>query len=210
MARERKKGWGTRANEATTRLTSQVDDQTGEASRKAASLIVLAVRILRIPTAILLVLPIPFLIAMGFASSAIGGTAGVLCGLLTLVLTAILTAFGWQRRQIIRAADDPEALGTELGIMVNLSDRADDTRGVLEQLAGGGGVRLFSRLTGAWRGVTMPARWIDEVGDLTRARQFAPPRVGFTVTVTIATLWVVPLSVVGAILLLIGALARSV
>ena len=105
--------------------------------------------------------------------------------------------------------DDPVALATELAIMVEISGRADETRGILEQIAGGGGSRVFSRLRGAWRGVTMPARWIEGVEDLRRARNFAPPRIGWTISLSIAALWLVPVSVVVALFALVGGLAGS-
>ncbi|MFT4298937.1 MAG: hypothetical protein QM597_04780 [Aeromicrobium sp.] len=204
-----KGGWGRRTNDAVNRMAARVDDQTGKAAGRAAQAITVAVRLLRIPTAILLVAPFPFLVVMAASSISLGGTAGLVFGIVTALLTLVPLAFGWRRRQIVKAVAEPEALGTELGIMVNLSERADETRGVLEQLAGGGGSRLFSRLRAAWRGVTLPGHWIEGVGDLPNARHFAPPRIGITVSLTIATLWVVLISVVGAVLLAIAALARA-
>lgn len=55
----------------------------------------------------------------------------------------------------------------------------------------------------------MTGHWIDQIGDLPRARYFAPPRTGPSVTVAIAALWLVPVSVVVAILMAIASLARA-
>ena len=68
---------------------------------------------------------------------------------------------------------------------------------------------FFDRLKGAWGGMSMTGRWIDGIGDLPRARYFVPPRIGTTVTITIAALWLVPISVVVALFALIGTIAGS-
>jgi len=94
-------------------------------------------------------------------------------------------------------------------IAISLSDKVDETRGALERVAGGGGWRLFDRLKGAWGGMSMTGRWIDGIGDLPRARYFVPPRIGTTVTITIAALWLVPISIVVALFALIGTIAGS-
>lgn len=206
---KRRTRWGRRTNEAVGRLSGRVDDQTGRASERAAQMLVLAVRVLRIPSFVVLVAPLPFI-----AVTAVMGVAGEgafrVVGLVAALLMAVVSgAFAWRRRQVVRAVDDPAVLATELAIMVSLSGRVDETRGILEQLAGGGGARVFSRLRGAWRGATMPARWIQGVEDLPRARNFAPPRIGWTVSLTIAALWLVPISMVVALLAVVGGLAGS-
>jgi hypothetical protein len=127
-----------------------------------------------------------------------------------LAMAAVSAAFGTRRRNILRAADDPDKLATELAIAISLSDKVDETRGALERVAGGGGWRLFDRLKGAWGGMAMTGRWIDGVGDLPRARYFVPPKIGTTVTITVAALWLVPISVVVALFALIGTIAGSV
>jgi hypothetical protein len=55
----------------------------------------------------------------------------------------------------------------------------------------------------------MTGRWIEGVGDLPRARYFVPPKIGTTVTVAIAALWLVPVSIVVAFLAVIGTVAGS-
>ncbi len=205
----RRRGWGRRTNEAASRVTARVDDGTGRAATRAADLLVAAVRILRIPTAVLVAVPVPF-IAVTAAVAASSDGAFRIVGLVVAALLALVSAaFAWRRHQVVKAVDDPVALATELAIMVEISGRADETRGILEQIAGGGGSRVFSRLRGAWRGVTMPARWIEGVEDLRRARNFAPPRIGWTISLSIAALWLVPVSVVVALFALVGGLAGS-
>lgn len=207
--RGRRRGWGRRTNEAASRVTSRVDDGTGRAAERAAQLLVVGVRVLRIPSAVLLAVPLPFIVVTAIVAAGSDGAFRVIGLVAAAVMALVSAAFGWRRRQVVRAVDDPVALATELAIMVEISGRADETRGILEQIAGGGGSRVFSRLRGAWRGVTMPARWIEGVEDLRRARNFAPPRIGWSISLTIAALWLVPISVVVALFALVGGLAGS-
>lgn len=207
--RGRRRGWGRRTNEAASRVTSRVDDGTGRAAERAAQLLVVGVRVLRIPSAVLLAVPLPFIVVTAIVAAGSDGAFRVIGLAAAAVMALVSAAFGWRRRQVVQAVDDPVALATELAIMVEISGRADETRGILEQIAGGGGSRVFSRLRGAWRGVTMPARWIEGVEDLRRARNFAPPRIGWSISLTIAALWLVPISVVVALFALVGGLAGS-
>jgi hypothetical protein len=137
------------------------------------------------------------------------GALRVLILVAAVLMAAVGLAFWGRRRRIIQAVDDPAQLATELGIMISLSDKVDETRGALAQIAGGGGWRLFASLRGVWKGAAMTGRWIDGIGDLPRARYFGPPKIGTTVTITIAALWLVPISIVVALLSLIGAIADS-
>ncbi len=169
----------------------------------------LAVRVLRIPTLLVLIAPLPFIAAtllLAANASGAGRTIGLVAGLL---MAAVSLVFGLRRHRIMRAIDEPTALATELGIAVSLSGKVDETRTALTQIAGGGGWRVLSRLRGVWSGVGMTGRWIEEVGDLPRARYFVPPKIGTTVTLAIAALWLVPVSVVMALFAVIGTLAGS-
>jgi len=203
------RSWGARANEGIEGMAARVDGQTGEVAQRATSVIVLAVRVLRIPTLLVLIAPLPFIAAtllLAANGSGAGRTIGLVAGLL---MAAVSLMFGIRRHRIMRAIDEPTALATELGIAVSLSGKVDETRGALAQIAGGGGYRVLSRLRGAWSGVSMTGRWIEEIGDLPRARYFVPPKIGTTVTLAIAALWLVPVSVVVALLAVIGVLAGS-
>ena len=205
--RNRRTSWGARANRGVNDMAAQVDGQTGEVAQRATSVIVLAVKVLRIPTLLVLVAPLPFIVAtLLLAVNAEGGgrTIGLVVGLL---MAAISLAFGARRQRILRAVEEPTALATELGIAVSLSGKVDETRTALTQIAGGGGWRVLSRLRGVWSGVGMTGRWIEGVGDLPRARYFVPPKIGTTVTIAIASLWLVPISVVVALFTAIGSLA---
>ncbi|MFL6090219.1 MAG: hypothetical protein ACJ71Z_08775 [Aeromicrobium sp.] len=206
----RQRSWGKAANQAVADLTSRVDTQTSDVAQRAAGVLAFAVRILRWPSLLLLLAPLPFeLLTAVLALKAHG--AAELIGLAAAGLTAAVSlAFGVRRSRILRAVADPRALGTELGIAVSLSDRVDDTRGVLADLVGGGGWRILERLRGLWGGVSLTGRWIDQVGDLPRARYFVPPKIGTTVTLAIASAWLIPVSVVCAVLSVIGAVARAV
>ena len=203
------RGFGSQANSAVGGFASRVDGQTGEVAHRVAGVITVAVRMLRVPTAILQLAPVPFILATLTLGLVADGGVRVVVLVAGVVMAAVNGAFWARRRNILRAADDPDKLATELGIAISLSDKVDETRGALERIAGGGGWRLFDRLKGAWGGMTMTGRWIDGVGDLPRARYFVPPRIGTSVTITIAALWLVPISVVVALFALIGTIAGS-
>ncbi len=201
--------WGARANEGVDAMAARVDGQTGDVAQRATQVIVLAVRVLRIPTLLVLVAPLPFIfvtLLLALNADGAGRTVGLVVGLL---MAAVSTAFGIRRQRILRAVDEPTALATELGIAVSLSGKVDETRTALTQIAGGGGWRVLSRLRGVWSGVGMTGRWIEAVGDLPRARYFVPPKIGTTVTVAVAALWLVPVSVVVTLLAIVGTIAGS-
>ncbi|MEH3032447.1 MAG: hypothetical protein PGN07_00025 [Aeromicrobium erythreum] len=205
----RREGWGRRTNRAVDGMASRVDGRTEDAARRAAPVLVLAVKVLRWPTLVLLVLPIPFVLATFVLGLTMDGWWRVLVVVLSLVGAAISAAFAGRRRRILQAVEVPDALATELGIAVNLSGRVTESRGVLEAVAGGGGWRVLSRMKGLWSGVTMTGRWIDGIGDLPRARYFFPPKIGTTVMVTVASLWLVPISIVVCFLSFVGAVAHA-
>ncbi|WP_332642304.1 hypothetical protein [Aeromicrobium sp.] len=204
------KSLGGRANAAVGDLAARVDDQTGEAAKKAARVIVLAVTLLRIPTALLMILPAPFIfttLVLGLLAD--GGVRWVILGA-GLAMLLVTGAFWGRRRRILQAVEEPDKLATELGIMISLTDKVEETRGAISSIAGAGGWRIFERLKGVWSGVAMTGRWIEGVGDLPRARYFGPPKIGTTVTVAVAALWLIPISVVVALLSLIGSIAGSI
>lgn len=203
------RGWGARANRAVGGATSRVDGQTAEVARRAVAVIVPAVRLLRIPTLVLAVAPLPFLAATALLGFAADGTAPTVLAVVALVMALVPATFAVRRARILRAVEEPEALATELGIAVSLSDKVEEARGALTSIAGGGGWRVFSRLRGVWSGVGMTGRWIDGVGDLRRARYFVPPTLGTTVSLTVATLWTVPLSALLAFFTVVAAIAGS-
>ena len=191
-------------------MAARVDGQTGEVAQRATSVIVLAVRVLRIPTLLVLIAPIPFIattLLLAVNADGLGRAIGLVVGLL---MAAVSFAFGARRQRILRAVEEPTALATELGIAVSLSGKVDETRTALTQIAGGGGWRVLSRLRGVWSGVGMTGRWIEGVGDLPRARYFVPPKIGTTVTIAIASLWLIPISVVVALFTAIGSLASVI
>jgi hypothetical protein len=203
------KSFGSQANAAVGNLASQVDGETGEVARRAAGVITIAVRVLRIPTALVLGAPVPFIAMTLVLGLAADGNVRIVILLAGALMALVTAAFWGRRRKIIQAVDDPDKLATELGIMISLSDKVEETRGAISQIAGGGGWRLFERLRGLWKGASMTGSWIDRIGDLPRARYFAPPKIGTTVTITLAALWLVPISVVVALFALIGTLAGS-
>jgi hypothetical protein len=198
-----------RINRSIDQLTAQVDGQTNEVARNAARVLALAVRLLRWPTLGLLWVPIPMELGTLALAVHAHGWARV-AGLTVVTLMALVSvAFGVRRHRILRAVAEPEALGTELGIAVSLSDRVDEARGVLGEVAGGGGWRMLARLRGLWRGVSLTGRWIETVADLPRARYFVPPKIGTTITVTLAAAWLVPASIAVAAIAVVGTVAHA-
>lgn len=201
--------WADQANQAAHRAAQNVDDTTGASSQRAAAAIGSAVRLLRWPTAALLVLSAPFVLvtlAIGLAADGAGGWVITIAGAL---MASVAIAFAVRRHRILQAVADPQALADELRVMVNLTGRAQQTGEVLDDIAGGGGWRVLGRMKGVWAGANLPARWLDEVGQLTRARYFAPPKIGTTVSLAVAAAWLVPVSMLVAVLAGIGALAGS-
>jgi hypothetical protein len=201
--------FGSQANSAVGGFASRVDDRTGEVAHRAANVITVAVRVLRLPTVILQAVPVPFILGTFALGLVADGSVRVVILVAAVLMAAVSGAFWGRRRRILQAVEDPDKLATELGIAISLSDKVDETRGALERIAGGGGWRIFERLRGVWSGVSMTGRWIDGIGDLPRARYFVPPKIGTTVTITIAALWLVPISIVVALLALIGTIAGS-
>lgn len=201
---------GRRVNAAVDGLASRVDGQTADVARRAAPVIALAVRLLRWPSLLVLVAAWPFLaglavIALMSEATWLQVVAGVLAG------AGILwsAAFGLRRHRVLEAVQDEAQFATELGIAVALSDDVGEARDALGQLAGTtGGVRVFSRLKGLWRGFGVAPGVLEGVNDLPRARWFFPPKVGTTVTLFLGALALVPISFLACLLLAIAAAAR--
>ncbi len=201
---------GKRVNAAVEGLAGRVDDQTGEVARNAAQVITVAVWLLRWPSLALLLAPLPFLVGL----VAIGLVADdawltVLALALGIGGAAVSAAFALRRHHVWQAVQDEQALATELGVAVAMSDDVDEARDALGQLAGGaGGVRIFSRLRGLWRGFGIGPGVVQDAADLPRARWFFPPKVGTTVTLLFAALWLVPVAFLGCLFLAIALAAR--
>jgi hypothetical protein len=209
---ERRSGpgrWAEQANQAAHRAAQNVDDTTGTSSQRAAAAISSAVRLLRWPTAALLVLSAPFVFATLVIGLAADGAIGWVFTAVGAAMALVAIAFAARRYRILQAVADPEALAAELRVMVNLTGRVQQTGQVLEDIAGGGGWSVLRRMKGLWAGANLPARWLDDVGELKRARYFAPPKIGTTVSLAIAAAWLVPISIVVSVLAGIGALAGS-
>lgn len=204
------KSLGGRANSAVGDLAAKVDDQTGEVANKAAAVIVLAVKVARIPTALVMVLPIPFIVTTLVLGVVADGAIGWVLLAAGAIMLLVSGAFWGRRRRILQAVEEPDKLATELGIMISMTDKVEETRGAISTIAGAGGWRIFSRLKGVWSGAKMTGRWIEGIGDLPRARYFGPPKIGTTVTVAVAALWLVPVSLVVTLLAVIGSIAGSI
>lgn len=201
---------GEQANAAFRDFASRVDGHTVEVADRAAQMIVVAVRLLRLPTAIAGALSIPFIAATLALGVVAEGAAGIVILIAGLAMAAVNGFFWGRRYKVLRAVDDPAKLATELGIMLAMTGKVEQTRGVLTQIAGGGGFRVLGRMRGVWHGTKMTGQWIDQIGDLPRARYFGPPKIGTTTSITFATLWLVPISIVVTLFAVIGTLAGSI
>src|SRR5690606_37045807 len=120
--------FGKSTNAAVGQWASRVDDQTGAAGQRVAAMIVMAVRLLRIPTAVVLAVPLPFIVGFLLVALAADGTARIVCLVLTAAMAAVSAAFWWRRRSVLRAVEEPDKLATELSIMISLSDKVTETR----------------------------------------------------------------------------------
>lgn len=205
----RRRSWRERTNRAVHQATSRVDGQTADAARRAVTVIVPTVRLLRVPSLLLVVAPLPFLLATLTLGLAAGGTVGTVLAVVAVGVALAPAAFAVRRMRLLKAVEEPEQLATELGIAVAMSDRVEEARGALTSIAGAGGLRFMSRLKGVWSGIGMTGRWIEGVDDLTRARWFVPPKIGTTVSLTVATLWSVPVSALLAFFTTVAAIAGS-
>jgi hypothetical protein len=166
--------------------------------------------VLRIPTAVVGALSVPFIVATLVLGLVAGGAVGVVVLVAGAVLAVVNGLFWGRRHRILGAVDDPDRLATELAVMLSMTGKVDEARGVLTQVAGAsGGWRVLGRLRGLWQGTQMTGRWIDEIGDLPRARYFGPPKIGTTITIAVAALWLVPVSIVVALFSLIGTVAGA-
>lgn len=79
---------------------------------------------LRIPTALVLAIPVPFnalTLVLAATSDGVVRVVGLLVGVATTVASV---AFGVRRHHVLHAVDEPDRLATELGILVSLSDRS--------------------------------------------------------------------------------------
>lgn len=201
---------GNQANAAVKGFTAKIDGQTAEVADRAAKTLVVAMRLLRIPTAILGLIAVPFILTTLILGMLADNAAGfVLLG--AGIAMAVVNVMFWVRRFMIMAAvAEPDQLATELGILVSMSPKVDETRGALAQISGSGGWRILDRMRGVWSSAQMTGRWIEGVGDLKRARYFAPPKIGTTLTILIASMWVVPISIVIALFALVGTAAGSI
>ncbi|WP_286930982.1 MULTISPECIES: hypothetical protein [Aeromicrobium] len=201
---------GRRVNAAVGGFTTRVDGQTELAAARAAQALRLAVRLLRWPSLGVMVVSWPFLAGLAIVSVLADDVwLSVLAGLIAGVGALLSGAFAWRRQRILAAVEDEQQLATELGIAVAMSDDVGEARLVLGQLAGAtGGVRVFSRLKGLWRGFGLGPGVLQDAADLPRARWFFPPTVGTTVTLFLGVLWLVPISFVSCLLLAIALAAR--
>ncbi|KQX73831.1 MULTISPECIES: hypothetical protein [Aeromicrobium] len=201
---------GAQANAAVNDFASRADGRATEVAERATQVIVLAVRVLRIPTAIVGALSVPFIAATLVLGLLAGGGVGVVVLVAGVVLAVVNGLFWGRRHRILRAVDDPRRLATELAVMLSMTGKVEEARGMLTQVAGAsGGWRVMGRLRGIWSGTQMTGRWIDEIGDLPRARYFGPPKIGTTITISVATLWLVPVSIVVALFSLVGTIAGA-
>lgn len=201
---------GRRVNAAVDGLASRVDGQTADVARRAAPVIALAVRLLRWPSLLVLVASWPFLAGLAIVALVAQDTwLQVTAGLIAGVGAVLSAAFALRRHHVLDAVNDEAQFATELGIAVAMSDDVGEARHVLGQLAGTtGGIRVFSRLQGLWRGLGVGPGVLEGANDLPRARWFFPPKVGTTVTLFLGALWLVPVSFLACLLLAIAAAAR--
>ena len=201
---------GAQANAAVNGFAARVDGRTTDVAGRAAQTISVAVRLLRIPTAVIGAVPIPFILTTIVMGIVADGVLRVVILIAGVAMAAVSAMFWGRRHRVLQAVEDPDRLATELGVMLAMTGRVEETRGALTQIAGGGGWRVLGRLRGVWQGTQMTGRWIDEIGDLPRARYFGPPKIGTTISISIAALWLIPISVIAALFAVVGTVADSI
>lgn len=209
MGMSRRRTMRQRANDAVRGAAQRIDDQTGQAAQRAARTLAITVGVLRIPTFVIGVIPVPFIAAILMLGLAGDGAGRVITICVAAIMAVICVMFFWRRERILRAVEDPDQLATELAIMAELASKTQDTRGVLLQISGESGFRLFSRMRGLWSRGKLGERWIRAIGDLPRAKWFGPPRIGTTVALAMAQLWLIPASLIACLFALIAAVSGS-
>jgi hypothetical protein len=205
-----RRGMGQRANQAAQGFATRLDGQTTEVAARAARAIAVAVRLARVPSLVLGAVSVPPIIATILLGLIADGGVGIVVLVAGNAMAAVNAMYWGRRSRVLAAVEDPVTLGSELAIVVSMTDKVSDTRGALTQIAGGGGWRVLNRLRGVWSTAGMSGRWISGVSDLPRAKYFAPPKIGTTVSLVIASLWLVPVSYVVALFALLGTLANSI
>jgi hypothetical protein len=156
---------GAQANTAVNDFAAHVDGRSTEVAQRAAQMIAVAMRLLRIPTALVGAASIPFIVATLAAGLLAGGAVGVVIMIIGAVMAVVNAMFWIRRGRILSAVDDPTQLATELAIMLTMTGKVEEARGALTQIAGSGGFRVLNRLKGVWHGSQLPGRWIEGIGD---------------------------------------------
>ena len=100
--------WGARANRGVEDMASRVDGQTGEVAQRATAVIVLAVKVLRIPTLLLLIAPLPFIAVTLLLAVNAEGTGRIVGLVVGLLMVAVSLGFG-ARDRILQAIEEPTA-----------------------------------------------------------------------------------------------------
>ncbi|WP_098484599.1 hypothetical protein [Georgenia soli] len=159
-----------------------VDPSLREQFAQLAPVLALAVRVLRLPSLLLGLLPVLPLVVLTWLASGWDSPARQI-GLVVAALGGAAVVFFLVRRaRYLRATQDVGALAEDLVALTDLADLDADLGEALRSVIARGGLRVMSRIRGFWKLVSFPSRIDDHVDSLQRLRWFLPPLIGTTVT----------------------------
>lgn len=159
-----------------------VDPGLREQFAQLAPIFAMAVRVLRLPSLVLALVPVPPLVVLAWLASGWSSPARAIGLAVSALGCAAVVVFLVRRARYRQATRDVAALADDLIAFTDLGDLDADLGEALQSVIARGGLRLMSRIRGFWRLVSFPSRLEDHVDSLERLRWFLPPLIGTTVT----------------------------
>lgn len=153
-----------------------------------------AIRILRWPTALLLLVPVGPILGTAWIATRTSGWDRVIVLVLLVVGAGITLAWAVRRHRYRAAVQDVEALTTELRALLEPSMVTDEAVDLLREVAARGGILLLRRLRAVWSLITFSDHLMDQSKGYKLARWFVPPTLATSGVLLTAHLWVVALS----------------
>lgn len=163
--------------------------------------LVLAVKVLRIPAALVGLPAIPALIALTILAATAQGWWRI--GLLVACLAGwVCVALWWIRlKRYHDAIRDPDALASQLVAVFEMFDAGSEVFTRMLAVFEGGGLRVVYRLRTLWRVVRIPDYVTGQIEDLHAARWFIPPMPATTAVRFTILVWTTVASWVGLVVL---------
>jgi len=159
-----------------------LDPTLREQVAQLAPLFALAVRVLRLPSLALALIPVPPLAVLTWLASTWESPARGIGLVVAALGGAAVVVFAVRRSRYLRATRNLSALAADLVALTDLGALDAELGEALRSVVARGGLRLLTRMRGFWKLVSFPARIEEHVEALQRLRWFLPPLIGTTVT----------------------------